>query len=122
MKKLLLIAGLVLASSLAFAQEGFEDVKYDEDGRFAVQVEAWQAEVKANQRINFWKEEGFEYASYAQDGNEDTGDIWFRIFLGRFTNIADARQFQEVFAGMFDNETWITTTTSGTEPVTRLQD
>lgn len=120
MKTFILFAGLLLASSLAFGQQSLEDVNYDENGRFAVQVEAWQSDVKAEQRVNFWKDQGFEYASFAQDGNEDTGDIWFRVFLGRFSNMEDARQFQDVFAEMFDNETWITTTTSGSEPVTRL--
>lgn len=105
-----LFAGLFFAATAAFAQGDLEDVKFDKDGRFAVQVEAWRSEVKAGQRISFWKEQGFEHTRFVKHGNEETGDIWFRVHLGRFSNVEDAKDFQKVFADMYDDETWITTT------------
>jgi len=114
------LIGLLFTATVAYAQENLQDVKYDDNGRFAVQVEAWRSEVKAGQRISYWKEQGLDHASFAKDGNEESGDIWFRLFLGRFANMEDAQHFQNVFAEKFNNETWITTTRSG-ETITTIQ-
>ena len=103
------IIGLLFTATTVYAQESLQDVEFDTDGRFAVQVEAWRSEVKAGQRVSFWKDEGFEHARYFKHGNEKTGNIWFRVHLGRFSNIEDARSFQEVFADMYENDTFITT-------------
>lgn len=102
--------GLIFAVTAAFGQEGLQDVEFDAEGRYAVQVEAWRSEIKADQRVSFWKEEGFEQTRYVKHGNEETGDIWFRVQLGRFSNIEDAGSFQKVFVDKYDMETWITTT------------
>lgn len=110
------LIGLLFAATAAFAQEGLQDVQYDKEGRFAVQVEAWRSEVKADRRASFWKDRGFEHTRFIKHGNEATGDIWFRVHLGRFSNINDARFFQTVFAGMYNDKTWITTT-NGDRPL-----
>jgi len=115
-----LIIGLMFTGAAAYAQEGLKDVKYDDNGRFAVQVEAWRSDVKAEHRISYWKEQGLDHAMFAKDGDEESGDVWFRVFLGRFATMEDARHFQDVFAGTFNNETWITTTRSG-EAITTLE-
>lgn len=115
-----LFVGLFFATASVFAQEGLENIQYDDDGRFAVQVEAWRCDIKAESRVNFWKEQGFDHSTFAREGNEANGDVWFRVYLGRFANADDAEHFREVFAGMFDVETWVTTTTDVREPVTNL--
>lgn len=109
---ILLTTGLLLAVTSVFAQEGFEDVEYNDEGRFAVQVEAWRSEVKAQNRVLFWKDQGFAHATFAREGNESTGNIWFRVYLGRFANFADAREFKAIFTDRYDHEIWITTTHS----------
>lgn len=115
-----LFIGLLFATTAVFAQEGLESVQYDDNGRFAVQVEAWRCDVKAESRVSFWKEQGFDHSTFAGDGNEATGDVWFRVFLGKFANTEDAEHFRVVFSGLFENETWITTTNGGSEPITDL--
>lgn len=115
-----LFMGLMFATASLFAQEGLESVQYDDNGRFAVQVEAWRCDIKAESRVNFWKEQGFNHSMFAREGDEATGDVWFRVYLGRFANVEDAQQFQVVFSGMFDDKTWITTTADTREPVTNL--
>ncbi|MGD8748959.1 MAG: SPOR domain-containing protein [Balneolaceae bacterium] len=107
------LIGFLFTGTAAFAQENLQDVNYDDNGRFAVQVEAWRSDVKADNRVSYWKEQGLDHASFAKDGDEEEGNVWFRVFLGRFASIEDARQFQDVFSGMYDNETWITTTSRG---------
>jgi hypothetical protein len=107
---------MLFTSTIALAQENFEDINYDDNGRFAVQVEAWQSDVKAEQRVSYWKDQGFSHSSFAEDGDQMSGDVWYRVFLGRFATMDDAQQFQEVFANNFDNQTWITTTMG--EPLT----
>lgn len=120
MKTIVLFVIFLLAGTTVFAQEGFEDVQYDDTGKFAVQVEAWRSEVKAENRVSSWKEQGFSHSIFAREGDEATGDVWFRVFLGRFSNIEHAEHFQAVFSGMFDDETWITTTKDISEPITDL--
>jgi len=116
MKTLLtLFIGLFFTATAAYGQEGLQEVEYDSDGRFAVQIEAWRSEVKADYRVSLWKERGFEHARYVEYGNETNGDIWFRVHLGRFSSISDAKSFQNIFTGMYEHDTWITTTNGKSE-------
>ena len=114
-----LFIGLLLASGVVFAQASMSDVTYDDNGRFAVQVEAWRSEVKAEQRVSFWKKEGVDHCIFVQEGNEESGDIWYRVLLGRFANMENAREFKRAFAEMYKVDTWITTTRSD-KPITTL--
>jgi hypothetical protein len=58
-------------------------IVFDNNGPITVQVESWRSEQKAQERADVWKERGYERAYVISYGNAETGDVWFRIRLGR---------------------------------------
>lgn len=58
-------------------------IEYDSNGAFAVQVEAWRSKNKAEAQVQKWVDRGYENAYVVKMGNEETGDIWFRVRLGQ---------------------------------------
>lgn len=102
------------ADSIKAAEEEEEeeermDVAFDEDGNFAVQVEAWRSRRKAEEQINKWQNRGFKNAFVVQYGNEETGDIWFRVRLGRLSTREDARNLQTRIKENYGADSWIST-------------
>lgn len=59
----------------------FDLLQGDDSGSMSIQVEAWRSEDQATKRLNFWKSEGYINAYAVKTGNENTGDIWYRIRL-----------------------------------------
>lgn len=105
------------ADSIKAAEEAQEaeeeeermDVAFDEDGNFAVQVEAWRSRRKAEEQIEKWQNRGFENAFVVQHGNEDTGDVWFRVRLGRLSTQEAARNLQAQIKENYGANSWIST-------------
>jgi len=96
--------------SIAAAKKKEEErnqIEFDEDGSFAVQVEAWRSEVKAQNQIQKWKDRGFENAYVVKYGNEDTGNIWFRVRLGRFATKEMSEKFQAQLMEDYNANSWI---------------
>lgn len=85
------------------------DVAFDEDGNFAVQVEAWRSRSKAEEQIEKWQNRGFENAFVVQHGNEETGDVWFRVRLGRLSTQEAARNLQAQIKENYGANSWIST-------------
>ncbi|GAA5521869.1 SPOR domain-containing protein [Aliifodinibius salicampi] len=85
------------------------DVAFDEDGNFAVQVEAWRSRRKAEEQIKKWQNRGFENAFVVQHGNEETGDIWFRVRLGRLSTQEAARNLQAQIKENYGANSWVST-------------
>jgi cell division septation protein DedD len=85
------------------------DVAFDEDGNYAVQVEAWRSQRKAEEQIEKWQDRGFENAFVVQHGNEETGDVWFRVRLGRLSTQEDARNLQTRIKENYGADSWIAT-------------
>ncbi|MDZ7771156.1 MAG: SPOR domain-containing protein [Balneolaceae bacterium] len=90
-------------------------VQFSEDGRWSVQVEAWRSEDKAQAQISTWRERGYENAYVIRHGNEATGDIWFRVRLGRLPELEMARNLQDRLMEEYGAESWITDLQSGAE-------
>ncbi len=109
--KIVLLALTVLAEEAQEAEEEEErmDVAFDEDGNFAVQVEAWRSRRKAEEQIEKWQNRGFENAFVVQHGNEDTGDVWFRVRLGRLSTQEAARNLQAQIKENYGANSWIST-------------
>lgn len=72
---------------------------FNDSGRFVVQVGSWRSETKATSLSEIWKNRGYSQAYIESYGNESTGDVWFRVRLGRMASRAQAdalvRQIQE---------------------------
>jgi len=82
-------------------------ITYDENGNFTVQVEAWRSEDKAQEKVLEWRERGYENAKVVQVGNEETGNIWYRIRIGRFATEETAKKLQDKIREEYETDSWI---------------
>ncbi len=82
-------------------------IVYDDDGDFTVQVEAWRTREKAEEKATIWRERGYDNAKVVEVGREETGNIWYRVRIGRFANEEMAVRFQEKIREEYDAESWI---------------
>ncbi|MEL7833467.1 SPOR domain-containing protein [Fodinibius sp. Rm-B-1B1-1] len=82
-------------------------IEYDSNGKFAVQVEAWRSEVKAEQQVQKWADRGYENAYVVKMGNEETGDVWFRVRLGRVATEAMAEKLQDKLMRNYNEKSWV---------------
>ena len=103
------------ADSIAAAKA--RRIKYDPDGNIAVQVEAWRGVCTAEDRISLWNERDYENAYVVRHGNPETGNVWYRIRLGRLSDPGEANQLSERVQENYGSEVWITEVVSGDEQV-----
>lgn len=99
----------VRADSMEQARKSPANVSFSENGRFAIQVESWRSRRKAQARAEKWKERGFDNAAVVQYGNEETGDVWFRVRLGRLDSRQAANQLQESLQEEYQANSWVAT-------------
>lgn len=83
------------------------DYTFTSDGRFSVQVGSWRAHETATRQVALWKERGFEDAYVVRFGEEELGDIWFRVRLGRMPTREDAELLQAELLKEFNSTSWI---------------
>lgn len=96
--------------SLKKARENKPAVSFTENGRFSLQVSSWRSEVKAQQRVNMWNERGYEGHAYVvQHGTQQTGDVWFRVRIGRIDTREEAEQLRQNLHDEYQTESWIAT-------------
>lgn len=84
-------------------------IEFDENGRFSIQVESWRSKEKAEAQVQKWKDRGYENAFVVQHGKEETGDIWFRVRLGRLASLDMAQKLQDKIESEYDAEAWVST-------------
>ncbi|MCW9705242.1 SPOR domain-containing protein [Fodinibius salsisoli] len=82
-------------------------VNFDPDGSYSVQVEAWRSRAKAEGQVQKWVDRGFENAFVVKYGQEETGNIWFRVRLGRLSSRAAAENLREQISSQYDVPSWI---------------
>lgn len=99
------------ADSIEAAQARKEEersrIQFDENGRFAVQVEAWRSSEKAQEQISKWNERGFPNAYVVKHGKEETGDVWFRVRLGRVATTEMAERLGNNLQEEYDEPYWV---------------
>lgn len=104
--------------SIAAAKKEEEErnrIEFDSDGSFAVQVEAWRSEEKAEAQVQKWIDRGYENAYVVKHGNEDTGDVWFRVRLGHLGTKEMAEKLRNKLQEEYNEPSWISVTNSGQE-------
>lgn len=84
-----------------------DTISFSDDGNYAIQVEAWRSKDKAQARIAQWQERGFSNAYVVKFGNEETGNIWFRVRLGRLSTKDAALQLQQNLMEKYQARSWI---------------
>ncbi len=65
-------------------------LRFSDDGAFSVQVGSWRSETKAGELAETWKTRGFNAAYVEKFGTDTTGDVWFRVRLGRMASRSSA--------------------------------
>lgn len=85
-------------------------IEFDENGSFTVQTEAWRSEAKASNQAEEWRDRGYDRAYVVKYGNEQTGNVWFRVRLGKFATKAMAENFQTVLMDEYNANSWISLT------------
>ena len=85
-------------------------ITFSEDGSFTVQVASWRSQWKAKEEVQMWKERGYENAFMVQHGNEQTGDVWYRIRLGRVDDRDEAEKLMQQVQEEYQTSAWISST------------
>lgn len=70
-------------------------IEFDENGQFVVQVASWRSEWKAQKQVQKWVNRGYENAYFEKYGDEDTGNIWFRVRLGHLATQDMAQKLKD---------------------------
>lgn len=83
-------------------------IEFSENGAYAVQVQSWRSIEKAEQKLGEWKSKGYEHAYIVKYGREETGDIWYRIRIGRLDSEEMAKKLQEELFREHNAQSWIT--------------
>lgn len=84
-------------------------IRYSDTGGFAVQVGSWRSETKAERLVQVWKSRGFDAAFMEEYGNRDTGDVWFRVRLGRIASRAQADGLSMHVRNRYKVQSWVAT-------------
>lgn len=88
-------------------REEEQQIQFDPDGPLAVQVEAWRSREKAQAQVSKWKERGFPNAYVVKHGNEETGDVWFRVRLGRVPSLTIADRLGKQLQQEYNEKYWV---------------
>ena len=91
-------------------ENSIESIEFDPNGVYAIQVESWRSEDKAQDRVSTWKKRGFSNAYVVKFGDEETGDVWFRIRLGRVNSQDMAQHLAKILMNKYNEKSWITMT------------
>lgn len=88
-------------------QEQRRQMSLNTSGSFSLQVEAWRSQEKAQAQVNKWKERGFENAYVVKYGQEETGNVWFRVRLGKTNTKEQAEQLGDNLKQEYGTDYWI---------------
>lgn len=103
------------ADSIA-AEEERQRIEYSEYGDFVVQVAAWRSQSKAQRYADEWRDKGFDRAYVVEYGDRSTGDVWYRVRLGRFDSPEMAQRLKENLEIDYEARSWISRTDDPIEP------
>lgn len=94
------------ADSIA-AEEERRRVQFSDTGEFVVQVEAWRSQNKAQRQAEEWKNKGYDRSFVVMYGNRDTGDVWYRVRIGRFETRQMAERFKNRLSDDYGAQSWV---------------
>jgi len=85
----------------------YSDIQFTEDGTYIVQVGAWRSEAKADNFVSTWNERGYEQSYRVKVGNEETGDVWFRVRIGFLPTKEEAEKLGTRLNNEFGTPYWV---------------
>lgn len=81
--------------------------QFAEDGEYAVQVGAFRSEEEANSYKNQLSDRDYPHVYTVKIGEEETGDIWYRLRVGFFSSKADAEEFGAELGSELNTGYWV---------------
>lgn len=77
------------------------------NGQYAVQVGAFRSEDKAKGYLAKWADRNYPSAYTVKVGEEQYGDVWFRVRVGFFNSKEDAAKLGAVLAKEMNSGYWV---------------
>ncbi len=90
-------------------EEEDTSINFTENGPLSVQVGSWRSQEKAEAEVSKWKNRGFNGAYSVRFGNEEVGDIWYRVRLGRLPDRNEAEKLRVHVREKYQSPSWIDT-------------
>ena len=81
--------------------------QFAEDGTYAVQVGAFRSEDDANNYKSKLTDREYPHVYTVKVGNEETGDIWFRLRVGFFADKSEAEEFGAELGQELNTGYWV---------------
>ncbi|WP_421772985.1 SPOR domain-containing protein [Gracilimonas sp.] len=81
--------------------------QFAEDGTYAVQVGAFRSEEEANEYKATLTNRDYPHVYTVKIGNEETGDVWFRLRVGFFAEKAEAEEFGAELGSELNTGYWV---------------
>lgn len=88
-------------------EEEANAIKFTDGGEYAVQVGAWRSEEKASQYKEMWEDREFPSIYVVKVGNEEKGDLWFRVRIGFFGSEEDAEKLGREISEEINSGYWV---------------
>ena len=99
--------------SIAAAQQEMEEEEEQpasglvEAGPYVVQVGAWRSEEKAQKFVDSWADRSYPSSYVVKIGEEESGDVWFRVRVGFFETKEAAEAFGTDLASEINTGYWV---------------
>jgi cell division septation protein DedD len=88
-------------------EESKNTANFAENGEYAVQVGAFRSETQANSYRDKLRERDYPSVYTVKVGEEETGDIWFRLRVGFFASEANAETFGAKLGEELNTGYWV---------------
>lgn len=82
-------------------------IVFNSDGSYAIQVSSWRSHHFAQKRKDLWIKRGYKDAYIEKYGDKKTGNIWFRVRLGRVSSRAQAQKEQKLIEQKYNSASWV---------------
>jgi cell division protein FtsN len=96
-----------VAAKAAEEQKAHVKFNFGDKGLVSVQVESWKTQAAAEKAVARWKNAGFKNAYAVIYGNDETGEMWYRVRLGKFRNTKVAKQAAAAVASEYNTTAWV---------------
>jgi len=83
------------------------EYSFTENGQYTVQVGAFRSEDKAKGYISKWSDRNYPSAYTVKIGEEEYGDVWFRVRVGFFSTKEDAEKLGAELAKEMNSGYWV---------------
>lgn len=83
------------------------DYRFSDTGKLTVQVDSWRTIEFAKAGLERWKDRGFDNAYLVEWGEEESGEVWYRLRIGRFASPQMAERLQYVLNEDYGQISWV---------------